>query len=534
MAGGKLTPRQKMINMMYLVLTALLALNVSKEIINAFITIDEGIVASNQNVIRKNQQTMDAFATAMQADPIKTKPYQEKAVAVNKASQELYNYVADVKNKIVRTAEKLENGAKLPATSREIEKNDDYDTPTLIMCGDKQDGKEHEASKLKKKLEDFKINLVKFVDEKDRKDFQARFDELINVKDPAADSKLAEENKKTWEMATFYHTPVVAALAMLSKIQSDIKTAESQVNNYLLAGINKTDMKFTDVEPKVVAPTSYVLTGQEYKADVFLAAFNKSSNPEIVIGGRAIPVEGGMGKYVDRPGSEGIKKWGGIIRVKDPVDPTKSKEYPFEAEYIAAKPAAVVSPTKMNVFYIGPENPVSISVPGVPNNKVIASISGGGGSLSKNPKGTGADYIVKVTTQGEATITITADFDGKKVNMGAMKFRVKRVPDPIAKIAGKKEGSMNKNALIAQSAVIAELENFDFEIYYKVTKFKMSLYRKGKDPIDIESASNLISPAMKAALAGARAGDKVYFEYIKAVGPDGGTRSVPSVNFTLQ
>lgn len=534
MAGGKLTPRQKMINMMYLVLTALLALNVSKEIINAFITIDEGIVASNQNVIKKNQQTMDAFATAVQADAAKAKPYQDKAIAVNKASQELYTFIADVKNEIVRTAEKLEKGKPLPATSREIEKNDDYDTPTLIMCGDKQDGKGHKASELKKKLEDYKANLIKFVDDKDKKEFQSRFDELMNMKDPAPDSKLAKENKKTWEMATFYHTPVVAALAMLSKIQSDVKTAESQVNNYLLTKINAKDIKFTDVEPKVVAPTSYVLTGQDYKADVFLAAFNKSSDADIYVGGNKLTVENGMGKYTDRPGSEGVKKWGGVIKVKDPEDPTKIKEYPFEAEYIAAKPAAVISPTKMNVFYIGPDNPVSISVPGVPNNKVTPSISGGGGTLTKDPKGTGADYIVKVTTQGEATINITADFDGKKVNMGAQKFRVKRVPDPIAKIAGKKEGVMNKNALIAQSAVIAELENFDFEIYYKVTKFKMSLYRKGKDPIDIESTNNLITPAMKSALGGARAGDKVYFEYIKAVGPDGGTRSIPSVNFTLQ
>lgn len=534
MAGGKLSPRQKMINMMYLVLTALLALNVSKEIINAFITIDEGITASNQNVIRKNQQTMEAFAVAVQGDPTKAKPYQDKAMAVNKASEDLFKYVAGIKDEIVTTADKIEKGKPVP-TSREVQKNDDYDTPTLIMCGDKQDGKGHKASELKKRLEDFKLTLLKYVDDKDKKDFQARFDELINVKDPDPKSKLAvSENKKTWEMATFYHTPVVASLAMLSKIQSDIKTAESQVNNYLLTSINKTDMKFTDVEPKVVAPTSYVLTGQDYKADVFLAAFNKSSNAEIVVGGRTLPVENGMGKYVDRPGSEGIKKWGGVIKVKDPVDPTKVKEYPFEAEYIAAKPAAVISPTKMNVFYIGPENPVSISVPGVPNNKVQPSISGGGGTLSKNPKGTGADYIVKVTTQGEATINITADFDGKKVNMGAQKFRVKRVPDPIAKIGGKKDGNFPKNALIAQSAVIAELENFDFEIYYKVTKFKMSLYRKGKDPVDIEGTGNLINANMKSALGGARAGDKVYFEYIKAVGPDGTQRSVPSVNFTLQ
>ena len=188
----------------------------------------------------------------------------------------------------------------------------------------------------------------------------------------------------------------------------------------------------------------------------------------------------------------------------------------------------------MNVFYIGVENPVSISVPGVPNNKVNASVSGGGASLTKDAKGTSADYIVKCTTQGEATVSIVADFDGKKVNMGAQKFRVKRVPDPVAKIAGKKEGSINKNALVAQSAVIAEMENFDFLLFFKITKFKMSLYRKGKDPIDIESTNNLLTQGMKDAVAGARAGDKVYFEYIKAVGPDGSTRSLSSVNFTLQ
>lgn len=123
--------------------------------------------------------------------------------------------------------------------------------------------------------------------------------------------------------------------------------------------------------------------------------------------------------------------------------------------------------------------------------------------------------------------------DGKKINMGAMKFRVKRVPDPVAKLQAK-EGPMQKNALIAQSAVIAELENFDFEIYYKVTRFKMSLYPKGKDPVEIDSNSNLITAQMKSALSKARAGDKVYFEYIKAVGPDGGTRSISGINFTLQ
>ena len=323
MASGKLTPRQKMINLMYLVLTALLALNVSKEIINAFLTIDEGITASNKNVTKKNQQVMDAFATAAQSDAVKAKPFQDKAIQVHKASDELNKYMEDLKNEMVRKVEGLGPNDPVPAPA-DIKKNDDYDISTLVMCGDKQDGKGFKATELKKKLEDYKVKLSGFVTDPGLK---TQINDLINLKDPDPNSRLAkEEKKKTWEMATFYHTPIVATLAMLSKLQSDVKTAESQVNNYLLSQINAKDLKFTDVEPKVVAPTSYVLTGQDYKADVFLAAFNKSSDAEILVGGKPLPVENGMGKYIDRPGSEGIKKWGGVIRVKDPVDPTKVKD----------------------------------------------------------------------------------------------------------------------------------------------------------------------------------------------------------------
>ncbi len=534
MASGKLSPRQKMINMMYLVLTALLALNVSKEIINAFITLTEGIEISNANINTKNAATMDAFKTAMTADEKKAKPHYDRAVFTEKMTTDLVKFIEDTKDEIVTKADQVEKGKPIPK-AREIEKNDDYDTPTLVLCGDRNDGKGFKGSEIKKRIEEYKTKVIGNLEQKDQAIFKSRLETLLNTKDPDPNSKVyKEDSKKTWEMASFYHTPVVAALAILSKMQSDLKTAQSEITSHLLTNVNRTDVKFTDVEPKVVAPTSYVLTGQDYKADVFLAAFNKSSDAEIVVNGRNLPVENGMGKFVDRPGSEGIKKWGGVIKVKDPVDPTKTKDYPFEAEYIAAKPAAVISPTKMNVFYIGVENPVSISVPGVANNKVQASVSGGGASLTKDPKGTSADYIVKCTTQGEATVNIVADFDGKKVNMGAQKFRVKRVPDPVAKVAGKKEGNINKNALIAQSAVIAEMENFDFLLFFKITKFKMSLYRRGKDPIDIESSNNLITQQMKDALAGARAGDKVYFEYIKAVGPDGSTRSLSSVNFSLQ
>lgn len=533
MAGSKLTPRQKMINMMYLVLTALLALNVSKEIINAFITLDEGIEISNQNISSKNKATMDAFRVAMDADAVKAKPHFERAQKSEKMSADLVKFIEDTKNEIIRKAEALEQNAKLP-TPREIKKNDDYDTPTTIMVGDKNDGRGHKASELKNKLDDFKKSMVANLDANDRALFKNRFEVLLNTKDPDPSSEIYKrEKKKTWEMANFYHTPVVAALAMLSKIQSDVKTAESEIGVHLLSRINAKDLKFTDVVAKVVAPTSYVLTGQEYTADVFLAAFNANTDAEIFVGGNKLSVEGGMGKYVDKPGSEGVKKWGGVIKVKDPTDPTKFKEYPFEAEYIAARPAAVVSPTKMNVIYIGVENPISISVPGVPNNKVIASASGGGLTLSRVSGGSGEQYIGKATTQGEATINITADLDGKKMNMGAQKFRIKRVPDPVAMVANSKGGPINKNILAAQAAVIPIMEAFDFELYFKVKSFKITIVRRGRDPIEISSESNAITGSMKEAIMGSPLGTKVYFEYIKASGPDGTVRSLNPLNFVV-
>jgi hypothetical protein len=177
---------------------------------------------------------------------------------------------------------------------------------------------------------------------------------------------------------------------------------------------------------------------------------------------------------------------------------------------------------------------MSISVPGVADANVTATVSGGGVTISKDAKSGSSKYIAKATTQGEATIAVSAKLDGKSVNMGQFKYRVKRVPDPVAMVNGKKGGPINKAELSAATSVNSIMENFDFELYFKVTKFRMTLIKKGKDPVELDSPNNLITPAMKSAISSAGPGAKVYFEYIKASGPDGTTRSLGSVNFVLQ
>ncbi len=530
MAGAKLSPRQRMIGMMYLVLTALLALNINKEIIQAFVTINDSVEKSNENLTDRNKQTYSAFELAMKTDQAKTQIHYDRAMKVKVLSDSLVNYMGGIKKQLVVKADGLDPTEKVPEL-REMQKMDDYDTPTELMVGSEQDGKGHLASALRKRLDEYKQAVLKILDPKDVPLFTKRFDELLNTKDP--DPKRVVEGRKTWEMATFYHNPVVASVALLTKMQSDVKNAEAEVTTHLLTNINRMDFKFSKLEPKVIAPTSYVFVGDEYKADVFLAAVNETSSPEISVGGRVIPVESGMGKYTDRPGSSGLKKWGGVIKVKKPDN--TFDEYKFESEYIAAPPAAVVSPTKMNVLYIGVDNPISISVPGVPNEKVKPSIAGGGAVLSRDPQSKGSsDFLAKVTTPGEATLTVNADFDGRNRTMGTMKFRIKNIPDPVGMIANSKGGPMNKNTLAAQPSVFAVLENFAFDLKFSVTKFSMYMQRKGKDPINLESTNNLITPQMKEMLQSATAGTKVVFENIRAVGPDGKTRSLGAISFTLQ
>jgi gliding motility-associated protein GldM len=528
MAGGNLSPRQKMIGMMYLVLTALLALNVSKEIINAFVTINSSLEITVNNLTGKNAQAYAAFEKQMQNDRAKTEPYYKKAQVVKAECEKLDKYIMGLKDELIRVTDQIEaNQPTVPLS--QMKGMDNYDEPTRIMCGDKQDGRGHKATELKDKISAFKKNILASLDPQDRDKFTKRLDELFNTKDP---EKASEDGKKTWEMVMFYHNPVVAAVALLSKIQTDIRNAESEIVTHLLSAISADDFKFDTLAPKVIAPSSYVIEGQEYSADIFMAAMSSTSNPEITVGGSPLQVNGGVGTYKVRASGVGEKKYAGIIRVKNPTD-NKMMEFKFENSYIVAKPSASVAADKMNVIYIGVPNPLTVSVPGVPDEKVKAIPTGF--TMVPDAKLGRGHFIAEAKGQpGEAKVIVSADFNGKPMQMGEFKFRLKRIPDPVAKIGGKKDGNIPKSALAAQQGIIPTMEGFDFELYPKVLSFKMSRYGKGRDPVEKSAESGALTGDMKSIIEQCRAGDKILFEYIKVSMPDGTTRTVNSIPLTVQ
>jgi len=323
---------------------------------------------------------------------------------------------------------------------------------------------------------------------------------------------------------------------------NDVKNAEGDVVNELFAAISANDFKFDNLTAKVVAPTSYVFTGDHYTADIFVAAYSSTQNPTVylcdydsvtkkpigAIDSTSVKVVAGLGKYDIQAGSVGLQTYKGLIRVKKPDGTWDS--YPFKQEYMVAAPSAAVFLEKMNVFYIGVDNPISISAAGVAPSDLQPSLTGGTMTSAGKP----GSYIVRVSGGTEATLNVSAKMNGSAKSMGAFKFRVKRVPDPVAYVGNlKADGMMTKAELQGQSGVFARMENFDFDLKFNVVSYVMSMNING---VFVEKKANGpgITPEMKQMLTGVKPGNKVFFEQVTVQGPDGTLRKIPGVNIKVK
>lgn len=510
MAGGKETPRQKMIGMMYLVLTALLALNVSKEILDAFVVMNNGLINTDKNFTQNNMRLYNALQGALETEPERAKiPYQS-SLKVKDLSKELYNFVSEIKSDLIQAEDKVSKQIADTMNLEFVGSKDKYDEATRIMCGLTVDGSGGKARILKNKINEFKNKLIALLPSSVQKTTNLGLD----TNDPP---KKGTE-KETWETNKFYHLPLAAQIAVLSQIQTEIRNAEGTVLNELFKSIGSNTIKVDKLAAQMIPSANIVTIGDEFTAKVFVAAFNSKMTPDVTINGAKITEtdETGSVIYKTRPGSEGPQRITAIARFMNAEG--KPEESKVEYEYMAIKPVAVVSPTKMNVFYIGVDNPVSVSVPGSDPNKVVASFSGQG-SISKVKSG---EYMVRVTGGGNCSIPVSVGSS----NMGAPQFRVKRIPDPVPTVMGKKSGeSISAGELSAAGGIIAQLENFDFQASFQVTGFEFGVNVNGQYN-SVQASGNRFPDAALTILRKAKPGSKVFISDIKARGPDGTTRTL--------
>ena len=549
MAHGKETPRQKMIGMMYLVLTALLALNVSKEAVEAFKLIDESLNKTIANFNVKNNLTYGEFDRAAAEFPVKAGPWRNKAYETKERSNEVFDLIQELKLEIVRTAEG-DNPEIIEGTvihTREIKKIDDTNVPSEILIGPDNNGK---AYGLKAAIDEYRAFLIETLEGKSPTAAES-IENSLNTDD--FKQKTGEVN--TWEYHNFHTLPLVAVVAVLSKIQNDVKNAESEAINYLYSQIDAGSFKFNKLVPTVIAKSNYIQRGSEYSAEVFIAATDTTQKPGILVGEFdstlidgimqyqmkgtegtdyvKVPIDSrGRGIYTVTTSSLGDRNWGGLIQMVSPRDGS-TVSYPFKAAYQVAQPNVVVSPTAMNILYLGLDNPIDISVPGVTPGNIRASINHGTlargrvkygnrtypGSWVAKPRAGRQEVVVSVTSVKE---------DGSMQRHGNITFRVRRPPPPVAKIAGKKQGAISMQELTGQVGLAAEVENFEFDIKYQVTSFKVGVFSRG---LLAEEASNSyrLTPGQKNLLGQLRRGAQVQFTEIKAVGPTGETMQLPPI-----
>ncbi len=523
------TPRQRMISMMYLVYTAMLALNVSAEILQAFVTVGDSMEVTNKLLLGKAESTYIMFENSYKQDPGKVGENWAKAQEVRAKTKEIINYIDNIKYELFVAVEGTPGGVKeakklLDAKGFDaVVKKDEYSTPTNYFLEGSEDGSKGKAIELRKKIETYQKDMLTYASGSFK-------NALKNMQIKTEGSfKNASGQTLNWQMYNFFHTITLADMVLLNKFKSEIQNAELDLVNHLYSAVSADDFKFNTVIAKVIPKSTYIIQGGQYEAEVFVAAYDSRSELTGEVRGQQYVGDSGMLKLKFGAGAIGPQKYNGTLYVKKE---SGAVPYDFQGEYFVAAPSATISPTKMNVLYIGVENPISVSVPGANSKDVNVSATGAGISLRKIKDG---EYVATVKSQGKASINVTANMGGKNMNMGTMDFRCKVIPKPTAMVGTYTGGRIPKESLLTQGGLRVSMEGFDFPVTYTVTSFTMAFNTGGDAQAPIQATGSQFTAEMKAKLAKLRRGNKVYIENIRAKGPDG-EKAVgnPQMIFTIQ
>ncbi len=556
MAGMKETPRQKMIGMMYLVLTCLLALNVSKDILKGFVTVNESLEKTNKGVQLSNEKMLAEFEEVAKKKE-SARAYYDKAIESRKLTMNAVAYIDKLKKKLIEVTEEVNTSVADTMRLRFVEKLEEYDKPTFQLIGSDENNpvsKEYSAKELRGNINALCNKLDAIIEDMNAHSATklppgdyASLKEKIKMLRPVDSNEILDDLKMTWELQNFYNLPIAAVITNLSKIQSDIKNLETEMINQFASASGKQLVVFNSFAAKVVAPSKYIRSGENYAADIILSAsssdFN-SDNMQILVGakydtltkklineGTPIMLSGGAGKFDLKTSGQGEQTLAGVIKFKNGKGETEY--YPFEDKYTVAAPSSAVSADYMNVFYAGLPNAISISAAGVAPTNLVAKINGNPAPLI--PAGNGK-YTIKPTTTGTCQVAVySREANGQLKPQGPpVTFRVKPIPTPFVKINGKYAlgtYEMKKVELASLSAISADIPGFDLNAKFKIKSYKVITLPNGELNENRCDGFNF-SESAKAAVSKVKTGGRVFLEDIIAIGPNG--EQIPLGNVTIK
>ena len=563
MSGAKETPRQKMIGMMYLVLTALLALNISKEVLDGFVKVENSLLQTQSTLSSKIYDTYTALEGKYSSNQVKVGPFYDKAQTIVQKSDDLVRYITELKARCLSTSsgdfeeqelvnfEKYfgvdENGNDTTLNLAYIRVKDEYQSLTRYMVGADENNPiegEWTANGIKLAVQEYRDYLLNLsVTDIDGNVISLPPNTLKSLNERFSfEKEMKSEKMVSWEIANFHKMPLAAVMPLMSKMIIDIRDAEEDAIGWLLNSTEAKSLKFSNIMPLTIPQSNYILRGDTVRANIFLAAFDPTKKPEVYIDSKkwdgkdssALDYVGlepldvndlgqGLMAMSSRGMSLGQYQYKGVIRYQGAEGDMQSQPF-FTPTFTIAEPALVVSPTKMNVFYRGVPNPVEISVPGVASDKLRVSISGSH-KIKKQSDGT---YIVEPSKDSNKTAVISVKGempDGTISNLGQRDFVVKRIPDPLPWWGGKDPTNMliKTNEILSFTAVVPKMPDFAFQIKPEVIGFTITMSKDGVVSSE-KSTNNKITSQQEKLLRKARPGTRLFFEDIKVRMPDKTTR----------
>lgn len=494
-----------MINLMYVVLMAMLALNVSTEVLNGFSVVEESLNRTTANSAKENQVIYDDFAAQLKSNPAKVKAWFDKAQQVKRMSDSLYNFADELKTAIVREADGADGDVK------DIKSKEDLEAANQVMLAPGR-GK---GEALFNAINSFRERILTMVTDKTQRS-------IISSNLSTQLPKGARSMGKNWQEYMFEDMPVAAAVTLLSKLQSDVRYAEGEVLHTLVSNIDVKDIRVNALNAFVIPNSQTIVRGDKFSAHIVMAAIDTTQVPDIYIGDRKVDLRDNL--YETVCGRTGDFTLAGYIEMVNGSGERVRRD--FSQKYTVVDPSATVSADLMNMLYAGYSNPISVSVPGVPLNKVQATMTGG----TLQPVGPGR-YIARPTAVGkDVTITVTSTNTGRAQQMGQFTFRVRKLPDPTPYIAMSDEhgnptrykgGALPKASLMAAGGIGAAIDDGILDIGFKVLGFETVFFDNMGNAVPMVSDGDKFSARQRDTFRKLTRNRRFYMSRITAVGPDG-------------
>ena len=506
--------RQKMINLMYLVFIAMVALNVSSDVLAGFDKVGEGLAQMLATTTERNDRTGMELQLAYNHNPDKAATAFARGKQIQSAADSLYQFIDELKQLIVVKTDGKDGDVN------NIDRKDDMNASAAIMLNPL----DHKGAQLRSRIEHFRQLAGSMM--------------LDSGKRHAMENILSTAPKgvQPWENSLFEGMPTIAAVTLLTQIQTDLRNVEGEVLSELIRSIDIGDFRVNKIEAQVVPESQIVMSGGTYRAQIVLSSVDSTQQPRIVVNGKELPASS-RGIYSVPTGTSGTFPIKGFIEMRR-GDGTLEK-HEFNSEYTVTAPMASIAPTLMNVLYAGIDNPINIAVPGVAGEAISATMSNG--SLTKQ----GNQWVARPAKVGtEAVISVSArGMDGSVKKVAEQRLRVRSLPDPLPYIEYKdangaskrfRGGSLAKRDLLAAGGIKAAIDDDILEVSYSVVRFQLTFFDQMGNAMPEVGQGDRFSERQLSRIRSLSRGKRFYISEVIARGPDGVERKIPPIEVIVK